>query len=304
MEAGQVRQSTYHPDADAERVGALLVRTYSGAWNDLNWLQPRWAYMHCHPLVRDIDLSTVGLWDSDGEVVAAVHPEHDAGTVYFQLDPGHSRLRPEMLRYAEANLSVGVDGGRALRIVINDADADLQHLVQERGYARGQSGEAVSCLDRAAFAPVPPLPAGFRLGTLAAGVEPVSLGRLLWRGFGHTGEPPPASDDDYMFMRSARTFQADLHVVAVAPDGELASYCGLWYEPVHAIAYLEPVVTDPGFRRMGLGRATVLEGLRRCAARGATRAYVGSAEPFYRTLGFRQHATSTVWGNVGPESRR
>ena len=65
-------------------------------------------------------------------------------------------------------------------------------------------------------------------------------------------------------------------IVVEAPDGRFVSYCGMWYEPVHSIAYVEPVATDPDYRRMGLGRAAVMEGIRRCGALGATEAWVGS----------------------------
>ena len=73
-----------------------------------------------------------------------------------------------------------------------------------------------------------------------------------------------------------------------APDGAFASYCGIWYEPVHRIAYMEPVATDPDYRRMGLGRAAVLEGVRRCGVEGATVAYVGTGMHIYRSIGFRR----------------
>lgn len=51
----------------------------------------------------------------------------------------------------------------------------------------------------------------------------------------------------------------------------------------------------PDDRRMGLGRAEVLEGVRRCGVRGATVAYVGSATSFYRSLGFRQIYRCSTW---------
>lgn len=55
-------------------------------------------------------------------------------------------------------------------------------------------------------------------------------------------------------MQSAPSFRKDLNVVVEAPDGSFVAYCGMWLEPVHAIAYVEPVATDPDYRRMGLGR--------------------------------------------------
>jgi predicted N-acetyltransferase YhbS len=46
---------------------------------------------------------------------------------------------------------------------------------------------------------------------------------------------------------------------------------------------------------MGLGRAAVLEGIRRCGALGATVAYVGSDQPFYLSIGFEVLYTSECW---------
>jgi ribosomal protein S18 acetylase RimI-like enzyme len=43
----------------------------------------------------------------------------------------------------------------------------------------------------------------------------------------------------------------------------------------NSIANVEPVCTDPDYRRMGLGTAVVLEGIRRCGAEGAAIATAG-----------------------------
>lgn len=52
---------------------------------------------------------------------------------------------------------------------------------------------------------------------------------------------------------------------------------------------------DHHYRRMGLGRAAVLEGLRRCATEGATTGYVGSNLPFYLALGFTPLSVAERW---------
>ena len=39
----------YNHPADFENVGRFLARTYSAMGNHINWLQPRWEYMHFHP---------------------------------------------------------------------------------------------------------------------------------------------------------------------------------------------------------------------------------------------------------------
>jgi GNAT superfamily N-acetyltransferase len=87
----------------------------------------------------------------------------------------------------------------------------------------------------------------------------------------------------------------DLKIAVAAPGGEFAALCGAFYEPTRRFAYVEPVATVPAYRRLGLGKAAVLEGIRRCAALGATVAYVGSDQMFYQSLGFRKVYISESW---------
>ncbi len=58
---------------------------------------------------------------------------------------------------------------------------------------------------------------------------------------------------------------------------------------------MDPVATDPDSRRMGLGSAAVAETLRRARSEGATVAWVGSDQEFYRQLGFAVTARSELW---------
>jgi len=96
-------------------------------------------------------------------------------------------------------------------------------------------------------------------------------------------------------MQSGPHFRHDLSIVVKAPNGEYASYAGLWYEPENHTACVEPVATDPDYRRLGLGRAAVLEGIRRCAAEGAEIAFVGSEQPFYSAIGFHPIVRHLRW---------
>jgi GNAT superfamily N-acetyltransferase len=89
--------------------------------------------------------------------------------------------------------------------------------------------------------------------------------------------------------------RCDLKIVVEAPNGNFASFCGMFYEPNQKYAYVEPVATDPDFRRMGLGKAAVLEGIRRCGILGATIAYVGNDLLFYQSMGFKKVYTSECW---------
>ncbi len=295
-----MRKRSYNQATDFARVGEFLVRNHDPIGGHRNWLQPRWEYMHYHPLIWDVDLSSAGLWEHDGEIAGVVHQEHGQGGAYFQLSPAHLSLRIPMLEHAEAHLS-GIRGDKQfLDIHINDDDLDLQRIASGRGYKRTDGCDQMAHLDPSAVPTPAPLPDGFRLLSLADNNDLRRIDRCLWRGFNHEGEPPEDGPEEREFMQSAPGFRRDLNIVAEAPDGSFVSYCGMWYEPTNAIAYVEPVATDPDHRGFGLGRACVLEGIRRCGRLGAVQAWVGSTIPFYLALGFKPAYRISLWRREWP----
>ncbi len=69
----------------------------------------------------------------------------------------------------------------------------------------------------------------------------------------------------------------------------------MWYIPGSEYAYVEPVFTLPEYRRRGLGKAAVLEGLKRCSKLGAKYAIVLSSQQFYYSIGFYPIQNETWW---------
>lgn len=68
---------------------------------------------------------------------------------------------------------------------------------------------------------------------------------------------------------------------------------GFFYGPRNRLAYVAPVATDPDYRR--LGRAAVLESIRRARERGATAAFVGPEQEFYLSFGFEDVHPNNYW---------
>lgn len=285
----------YDHAAEYDRVGQFLNETWKIAEGHINWMQPRWEYMHFHPLIKQVRLDSIGIWTEGEEIVAVVHPEHEMGVAYFELRPEYAHLKQDMLAHAEDHISSENKGVRQLGVYVNDTDIELQTLVDDRGYAITGRSDPISQIVADRVPTKSPLPHGFKLQSLAEDNDLPKLNRCLWRGFDHGVEPPDDGVKGSRLMQSAPNYKKDLNLVVVAPDGNFVSYCGMWYEPAQRVAYVEPVATDPDYRRMGLGTAVVLEGVRRCIALGATAAYVGSAMPFYRSMGFEPVYTSTLW---------
>jgi len=285
----------YRPESDFESIGRFLVDTYRTSGGHINWLQSRWEYMHFHPLFGEVDPGSIGVWEADGEIVGVSHPEHSMGTAYFEIHPDFGFLKGEMLAHAETRIRTTANGRKSLGVWLHDGDEEFQQIAESAGYERDGAAEPMSTLDPARLLEAVPLPDGFRLQSLADDNDLRKIDRVLWRGFDHGDDPPDDGIEGREFMQSAPNYRKDLNIVAVAPDGEFVSYCGMWYEPTHRTAYVEPVATDPDFRLMGLGKAAVVEGIRRCRSLGATVAYVGSTLPIYRSIGFRQVYSSSRW---------
>jgi predicted N-acetyltransferase YhbS len=287
----------YGGPQDFERVSDFLIRHYQPDNRDGNWLQPAWEYMHSHPALDGSALDRIGIWEDAGEIVAVVHYELALGEVFFQVHPDYSELKCEMLDYAEKRLfGISEAGRRTVQAFVNDIDPQFEALVRSRGYRRAPDHDRP--LSRLSIPdPFPKIapPDGFRLKSLQEDNDLQRIDRVLWRGFDHEGEPPPESIEDRKKMQSVPNFRQDLHIVVQAPKGHFVSYSGTWFERTNRYAYVEPVATDPDYRRRGLGRAAVLEGIRRCGESGATVAYVGSDLAFYMAIGFTRIYTSQCW---------
>lgn len=295
-----IKLRNYQTPQDYQRVGDFLLTHYLPGNRDGNWIEPAWEYMHGHPHLDSSSLEKIGVWEEGERIVSIAHYESQLGEAFFQLDPAYRHQRQEMLEYAERYL-YGVsekDGQPYLCAYINDYDVEFLSIARERGYEHDPERDrpmAKFDIPR----PFPPitLPEGFRLTSIADERDWAKVHRVLWRGFDHDGEPPSGQEEleSRRAMFETPRARLDLKVVTRAPHGEFASLCGMFYVPSHCYAYVEPVATDPSYRRMGLGKAAVLEGIRRCAALGATTAYVGSDQEFYKALGFKVIYNSECW---------
>jgi len=290
----------YNHNQDYSRVDDFLVEIYQPGDTFGNWLQPRWEYMHYNQ-TDEPDPTKIGIFEDDGKIVGVVNMEADKKTAYLQVRPGYESIKPDMFDYAEANFQgLSQSTGNQIRVLyISEFDEDFTELAKVRGYEIWPdfAEENSRCLlDK----PVPEgkLPGGFRLHSLADELDYRKINRVLWRGFNHPGPPPEEHVQSRKDMLLAPNFRKELTIVAVAPDGNYVSYCGMWFVPANRVAYVEPVATDPDYRRMGLGKAAVLESVRRVAALGADVAWVGSGLEFYSAIGFEKMFTFFPWVKV------
>ncbi len=257
----------------------------------------RWDWMITHLSLDKSAVGRIGVWEDDGEVVGVATFDTRLGDSYCMVLPEYAYLKREMLAYARDNLK----GNGNSSVVISDQDLYFQNIAASMGFnpITRKEYDAAFYLDNTSTAYE--LPEGFHITTMKETYDLYQYLRVLWKGFNHEldGEGPFQYTKEKEIAAHEEMVRPnvdlDLKVAVVAPDGNFVSYCGMWYDPRAGFAVIEPVATDPDYRRMGMGKAAVLEGIRRVGELGAKVAYVGSSQQFYYSIGLRPYATSTIW---------
>lgn len=258
----------------------------------------RWDWMITHGWLDKDALQKIGIWEDAGGIVAVATFDTQLGEGFLCAAPGYEDLRVEMLRYARQNLRKD----DKFRLLVWDADLSLQEIAAAEGFVASPDKEydavyPIGQPDAIRYT----LPDGFRVMGMDEGIDIEKYGRVMWKGFNHerNGEGPLNLSDEKRRQLTDEMLRPhvdlSLKIAVVAPNNDYAAYCGMWLDAASPDALVEPVATDPAYRKMGLGKAAVLEGVRRCAHRGAKRALVGSNQQFYYSIGFRPYNTYTWW---------
>jgi len=268
--------------------------------NSENLLYPgftwgRWEWMITHSMLDRSALGKIGLWEDEYRIVGLATYESDLGYAYLFTAPGYESLRREMLEYSRDHLC----GKNGIRVIIDNNDQDSRRIAAELGFVATTEQETTAMIDitdKLSYA----LPEGFSIVSMADGWDYHKYNEVMWRGFNHPGTPPDGENDIRIRkeMLSSPLIIPEIVLAVVAPDGRYVSHCGMWYKPGDKYALVEPVATHPDFRRMGLGRAVVLEGVNRCGRLGAEVALVGSSQQFYYSIGFYPYHTGNFWSSV------
>ena len=286
----------YNPEPlfteDYVRVRNFLIRINAEKLYTPNFLWGAWEWEVTHGGLDRDNLGKFGLWEDNGEIVAIAIYEMPLGDGLLIIDEEYRFLIPDTISYAKEAL---YKNGK-LRILIANGDYAFARTAIEQGFRPTQNKWDNAALDINALKSFSLLD-GFSFTSMADDWNWQQYNRVMWRGFDHQGKA--AYDEETILERkemlSSPMINPELIIAVVAPDGNYVSHCGMWYQPSDFYCYVEPVVTDPEYRKMGLGKAVVLEAIRRCGALGAKQAVVGSGQQFYYNIGFYPIYTGTWW---------
>lgn len=245
----------------------------------------------------------VGLWrDEGGDLLGWAAMQTPFWTIDYACHPEAERtLHPKILAWADERARAIVDGpsGRPIWFInVFTTQRDRMRELEEAGYASqadvGENSWTKVLMRCDGSMPVAEydLPSAFVIRPLAGESEVqayVDLHRAVFESNSMTSE------------WRLRTLQRpeyipELDLVAVAPDGRLAAFCVCWLNSTSTAGVrgrVEPLGVHADFRKLGMGRGILSNGLRRLQDLGAESMYVETdnyrdeAFLLYEAVGFR-----------------
>lgn len=246
---------------------------------------------------------SVFMWLTVENKIAAVLNPEAPGWSFLQVHPDYrsTSLEEEMVSVAEVEHACqDSQARRKLTVWAQERDKLRKVVLMDRGYRLGEEVEYQR--RRVMEAPISEasIPEGYVIRPLG-GIEEVPMRSWAsWRAF-HPDDNVRNYDGWrwYLNIQKAPLYRRDLDLVAISPEGEVASFCTIWYDDFSRMGYFEPVGTVGVHRRKGLGKAVLLEGLKRLWNLGAELACVSSysepAHALYSSVGFEDYEVHEPW---------
>jgi len=258
-----------------------------------SYLLPQFfEYAHTHPFFNYQLTHRFGLWEENGNLTGISCYELDIGECFLVTDREHTFLLPEMLEYAEKELSSEKNGKKTLSVWVTDKETDKIELLSRNGYKKVYAEPVRIFSYNNPFRDVK-LPDGFKIISLEDENDYRKINECLWKGFDH-GDNPDDDIDSRIHMQSGPNFRKDLTTVIKAPNGDYACFAGMWFDDKNKYAYLEPLATVPKYRRIGLATIALTEGMKKTKALGAKYCF-GGVHEFYTAIGFETVCHREIW---------
>ena len=263
----------------------------------------------CGPEYRDEEDEYIKIWEktdnsdspSASNIVAVTFCK-PSGDCWIQIHPNYRSLEKEIVLWIEkqrSEIRSNETSELELRFYVDETDEERRALLTKLGYQNSGLNECNR--KRPVDRPIPKyqLPDGFTIRSVDVEEDFVQYKRVLAAVFPHCSRMTRRTARIYS---TASFYNKDLDLVAVDPQGDFAAFCTVRIDPVSRMAELEPVGTHPDYRKLGLARLVICEGLHRlqeyhpssiCILGAATS---DAANRLYESVGFTEKTEVHLWG--------
>lgn len=214
------------------------------------------------------------LWFDDERLIAFAWPSD--GETALVVRPGFEAVEDAMIDWAETHIREQAGDQRTSDepleslLIATESDTERQARFERHGYKlRGYSYYERS---RSLEGPIPEpvLPEGFAIRHITRDDELERRVAVHRDAFA----PSKMTVEKHQAVRRAETYRPELDLVVVAPDDSFAAYCLVWFDESNKAGLFEPVGCHSDYRRRGLAKAVMFEGMRRLKDLGAELAIV------------------------------
>ncbi|TFF91040.1 hypothetical protein EU545_05920, partial [Candidatus Thorarchaeota archaeon] len=257
----------FHWNEDYDSVRAFLADTFELARYH-NWIPSRFENLRYGPCGSEYENSRdefIKIWESESsserEIVAVtvLEPGREG---WLLVHPLHKNVERDIIKWMEKRTRALADHSQSPKVGImcRSVDTDRVRLLEKIGYEKREVHGDLQ--ERPLDLPPPEyeIPHGFQIRSVDLERDFEEYRRVQASVFPHCECMTKSLARTYA---SASFYNPELDLVAEAPDGHFAAIGTVRIDPVSRIAEFEPVGTHPDFRRLGLARAVVAEGLRR-----------------------------------------
>ncbi|UQA58953.1 GNAT family N-acetyltransferase [Polyangium aurulentum] len=243
----------------------------------------------------------IRLWELDGEVVAWAffEPPNELGN-HLRVDlpaDGRRAIVAEMLEWVAERALGQSEPPSSVFLHVLDADHALCDDLRALGLTPSEASAFSHFHTTLGAEPAAPvLPPGYR-------IRPVREDELAARVDLHRAAFTPSrmTVEKYRQLVTMPHYAFARDLVVEAPDGSLAAFTMVWWDPEARVGEFEPVGTHPDHRGKGLARAVNLAGLHLLRGLGAldvlvfSRTENAASEALYPSVGFQRLSVHRAW---------
>ncbi|MBN2147731.1 MAG: GNAT family N-acetyltransferase [Anaerolineales bacterium] len=278
----------------------LLNNRLEHSWQVARLDYWRWHFIATCQITPPFEQVAVAWETASGELVAVLHPFGD-GEIRLHIHPRwrSPELEAEAFTYAVEHYAEQSESGARLIAPVFADDALRQQVLTRLGFSKREGWNHHYWRDLDAPMAEVSAPPGYLIRSMGDESEHPSRSWCSWRAF-HSDEPASNYDGDFSWfhnLQSAPLYRRDLDIVAAALNGEIAAFCTIYYDDYTRSAVTVLVGVAAEHWRRGLGKAIILEGMRRLKHLGCTRVFSTAndepADALYRSVMTNMKVTDT-----------
>lgn len=224
-----------------------------------------------------------------------------SGDCWIQIHPYYRNVEEKIVLWSETqrNKTRGSENFKSeLFFRVDETDDKRITLLTELGYE--DLGLEEYNRTRPLDAPIPEcqLHEGFSIRSVDIVEDFVRYKRVQEAVFPHCSRMTPRTAKIYS---TASFYKKDLDLVAVDCHGDFAAFCTVRIDPISRMTELEPIGTYPNYRKLGLAKSVICEGLRRAEKyHPSSMSILGAAtseaaNKLYESVGFTEKTEVHLW---------